>query len=157
MKNLLLIAMLTLSVGCNGIRRLTGQDEHRETQLPAQRMIALVGTWNGYYKTDKIGPTGASIQFDRMAEGPATFTGQWNDGVRGGIDGTAFSNFTGTVNNSNNTFTLHIVSADPTCGGTFDIGGTLELNAPGSVSAINFTSIHGSNCLGAHTTIEGSF
>jgi hypothetical protein len=154
-----LLVLVGSFAGCKGFYRLAGDDGPRE-EPHAAYWLAITGTWHGAYQTnlfpaDHHGED-ATIWINFMDLGNENFTGTMNDGHSGGIDGTSTSHFTGTVDPVNLTFTMHQVSDDPTCPGTFDIKGAIQRGAH-SNEALYFTAIDGTNCLGRHTTITGSF
>ena len=146
--------LLALSlVGCHSLDRITGNEHHESTNTPTP-WLAITGTWNGNYSTNKISNVRTTIWINFMSLYDNNFTGVMNDAQTGGIDGSATSNFYGTVDPVKNTFSMVVTSGDPVCGGTFILTGNIVVSPKGP-SALEFATISGSNCLGAHTTISG--
>lgn len=154
MKKCAILLLGLLLGGCTQWHRLIGTDT-TSTPPAATPWLAITGTWNGTYSTDKIQNVRITIWIDFMKLYDNHFTGTMNDGQTGGMDGSSTSQFAGTVDPSNNTFVFTVHSGDPTCGGTFIVGGDVIVSPKGP-TALVFKTISGSNCLGNHTTIAGT-
>ncbi len=159
MRTLTLVAILSLSIGCNSFRKLTGDDSITPSSQGPRPWVAITGTWGGQYKTNLAGPFGVTIWINFMDLYDNNFTGQMNDGPSangsGAIDGDGFSEFTGVVDPVNKKFTMHVTGNDSTCPGNFDLSGQILMGSAGPAE-LKVTGISGSNCKGTATTIEGT-
>lgn len=159
MRSFLLLALLAFSsVGCNSLRKLTGED-NKNADVPAGFSWVVVGPsiYTGSYTTNQnnkttVGePCFSSLDVHQVV-GSNSFTGELRDSCLG----YNLSNVTGTVSPSAFTFKMHVVNTGSYCPGSYDITGTIphSANSAGG-NGFEFLTVSGSDCLGSYTSISG--